>query len=234
MIAVTIGSLRAWGACSIDDRIAGLRAHLGRDVPDDEPVPLAVWAEVPWGGEPHHSDSDLRWALSRTSEGRRTLAALVADCVERVLPIWEARYPGDRRPREAVEAIRGWLRGEEGIERVRALAAAACAAWAAYDAADAAAYAAAAADAAASGAADADCAAWADADDDAADAADAAVAAAAAADADADDDAADAAVAAAAAAGDADDAAYVVACDAAERVWRRRRLLQYLRGEVAP
>jgi hypothetical protein len=36
-------------------------------------------------------------------------AALLIACVERVLPVWEAAYPGDHRPREAVELTRAVL-----------------------------------------------------------------------------------------------------------------------------
>jgi hypothetical protein len=37
-----------------------------------------------------------------------------ADCAEHVLPIFEARYPDDTRPRKAVEAARQFARGEIG------------------------------------------------------------------------------------------------------------------------
>lgn len=36
------------------------------------------------------------------------LPLFAADCVEHVLPIYEIAHPGDRRPREAVEAARGF------------------------------------------------------------------------------------------------------------------------------
>jgi hypothetical protein len=67
----------------------------------------------------------------------RTARLFAADCAERVLPIFEARYPDDDRPRKAIETARKYARGEATNEELIAAGAA--------DAADAAAYAAAAA-----------------------------------------------------------------------------------------
>ena len=38
------------------------------------------------------------------------MAAWAADCAERVLPLFERTYPGDDRPRSAIEACRTWVR----------------------------------------------------------------------------------------------------------------------------
>jgi len=38
------------------------------------------------------------------------MAAWGADCAERVLPLFEAAYPGDDRPRRAIEVCRTWVR----------------------------------------------------------------------------------------------------------------------------
>ena len=40
---------------------------------------------------------------------RPRLVTFAADCAERVLPIFEARYPEDLRPRQAIEAARAWV-----------------------------------------------------------------------------------------------------------------------------
>ncbi len=40
----------------------------------------------------------------------KTLAVWAADCVERVLPYFEEKYPEDNRPRKAIEAVRTWAR----------------------------------------------------------------------------------------------------------------------------
>ena len=51
-----------------------------------------------------------------------------ADCAEHVLPHFEDRYPKDNRPRSAIEAARGWVRGEIAMGEARAAAFAAHAA----------------------------------------------------------------------------------------------------------
>ncbi len=38
------------------------------------------------------------------------MAAWVADCAERVLPLFERAYPEDDRPRNAIETCRAWVR----------------------------------------------------------------------------------------------------------------------------
>ncbi|MBP1929245.1 hypothetical protein J2741_001792 [Methanolinea mesophila] len=42
--------------------------------------------------------------------GQNTLAMWAADCAERVLPYFEQNFPDDRRPRDAIEATREWVR----------------------------------------------------------------------------------------------------------------------------
>ena len=39
---------------------------------------------------------------------QKVLALWAADCAEHVLPFFEERYPKDRRPRGAIEALRRW------------------------------------------------------------------------------------------------------------------------------
>src|SRR5579875_4148716 len=43
---------------------------------------------------------------------RRIVAAWAANCVERVLPFFEAEAPGDRRPHDAILRTRAFARGE--------------------------------------------------------------------------------------------------------------------------
>jgi hypothetical protein len=43
-------------------------------------------------------------------EDQMTMATWAADCAERVLPLFEEAYPGDDRPRKAIEACRTWVR----------------------------------------------------------------------------------------------------------------------------
>jgi len=145
-----------------------------------------------------------RARLTRRVEAwnERTARLFAADCVERVLPLFEKERPNDKRPREAIAVARRFANGEATREELAAAwAAARDAAW---DAARAAAW-----DAAWAAAWDA---AWAAAWDAAWDAARAAARAAAWA-------------AAGAAAGAVWDAAR-----AAETAWQRERLAQYLSG----
>jgi hypothetical protein len=134
---------------------------------------------------------DFTWFLVRKCDLTLTQKRLLAvHCAKQVLPIYEKRYPKDKRIHECVEATEQFIKGEIDIDTLRKKRAAAYAAATdaaaayAYDAADAdAAY---AAYAAAYAATDAAYAAYADA----AYAAYAATDAAYAADADAADDAA--------------------------------------------
>ena len=58
----------------------------------------------------------------------RNLRLFAADCAEHVLPLFEQRYPDDKRPREAIEVARRFARGEATREELAAARAAARAA----------------------------------------------------------------------------------------------------------
>ena len=62
-------------------------------------------------------------ALTLGEDDRRVLAVWAADCAERTLPLFEAQAPSDLRPRDAIDGIRAFARGEMRIGPVRALAA---------------------------------------------------------------------------------------------------------------
>ena len=49
-----------------------------------------------------------------------SLALWAADCAERVLPFFEEKYPKDDRPRNAIDALRAWTRGEIRVGAARA------------------------------------------------------------------------------------------------------------------
>lgn len=67
-------------------------------------------------------------ALTLSEDDRRVLADWAADCAERVLPLFERQAPSDTRPRDAIEGVRAFARGELRIGPARALAVAAHAA----------------------------------------------------------------------------------------------------------
>jgi len=62
-------------------------------------------------------------ALTLSEDDRRVLAVWAADCPERTLSLFEAKAPGDVRPREAIDGVRAFARGEMRIGPVRALSA---------------------------------------------------------------------------------------------------------------
>jgi hypothetical protein len=52
----------------------------------------------------------------------QALALWAASCAERVLDLFEAENLGDDRPRQAIEAVMKWQRGELGVNEARRLA----------------------------------------------------------------------------------------------------------------
>lgn len=136
-----LAHLTTLGAC--DDAVEWVRSHGG-----DADSLLAECPNLYW----------LIWYAGRTV-GDREFRLFACDCAERVLHLYEARYPGDTRPRDAIEMARRFANGDVKVthEELASAAyaaaavaadaaayAAAYAAYAAYSAAAAAAYAAAA------------------------------------------------------------------------------------------
>ncbi len=62
-------------------------------------------------------------ALTLSEDDRRVLAVWAADCAERTLSLFEVQAPGDTRPRDAIDGLRAFARGEMRIGKVRALSA---------------------------------------------------------------------------------------------------------------
>ena len=102
-----------------------------------------------------NNPEDLFWVILRTElVPEKLLHEVAIYCAEKVLPLFETEYPGDMRPRDAIETKKRWLRGEASDAEFEA------AREAAWDAARAAARAAEAAAEAAARAAAAREAAW--------------------------------------------------------------------------
>ena len=72
------------------------------------------------GNVPTEAGGIERW--NSDEEDHRSLARWAADCAEHVLPTFEETRPKDDRPREAVEAVRAWVRGEFGVSDARTAA----------------------------------------------------------------------------------------------------------------
>lgn len=62
-------------------------------------------------------------ASTLSEDDRRLLAVWAADCAGRVLRLFESEAPGDTRPRDAIDGLRAFARGELRIGVVRALSA---------------------------------------------------------------------------------------------------------------
>jgi hypothetical protein len=70
-------------------------------------------------------DRDARFTTIRrggtlTDADHRLLARWAAACAEHVLPLFESAQPADPRPRQAIEQVRAWARGEVTMSRSRA------------------------------------------------------------------------------------------------------------------
>jgi hypothetical protein len=52
----------------------------------------------------------------------RLLTLWAAECAEHVLPLFEAGQPADKRPRQAIEQARAWVRGEITMSQARTAA----------------------------------------------------------------------------------------------------------------
>lgn len=62
----------------------------------------------------------IRRGGTLTDSDHRLLALWAATCAEHVLPLFESIRPDDQRPREAIEYIRAWVRGEVRMMETRA------------------------------------------------------------------------------------------------------------------
>ena len=104
MLHTTFRLLHAAGACEAGYRRVAKAAGGVRDYGQDTPIPLIRVLEV--GGL-----CDALWCLRAVLPGeerRMATAARLLACefAEHVLPLFEAQYPADRRPRQAIEAAR--------------------------------------------------------------------------------------------------------------------------------
>lgn len=50
---------------------------------------------------------------------RQEIVLAACDCAELALPIFEKKYPEDKRPRKAIETARLWAQGKATIEEVK-------------------------------------------------------------------------------------------------------------------
>jgi hypothetical protein len=62
----------------------------------------------------------IRRGGTLTDADHRLLALWAATCAEHVLPLFESVRPSDPRPRQAIEQVRAWTRGEITMSQSRA------------------------------------------------------------------------------------------------------------------
>lgn len=129
-LSTTLALLRASGACPHGYR--KLLEHLGdfQKYGAQTPIPLTVVLDS-------NGIDDALWCLTAVppeqEQQRNRLSRLLAcDYAERGLPLFEAAYPADTRPRHCIEISRRFALGMATDEE---LAAARSAAWSAWDAA---------------------------------------------------------------------------------------------------
>jgi len=60
-----------------------------------------------------------RVTMAGSEQDRRLLAQWASSCAQRVLPMFEVQHPTDARPREALETVRAWVRGEVSVGHAR-------------------------------------------------------------------------------------------------------------------
>ena len=133
MTMTTLNAIRAASPCH--DGWTKLLKHLGKTSADDEPLPLLTVLDS-------NGLDDALWVLDHTKCDPRLARHFGAWCAEQVLPIFEAAYPNDMRPRNAIAVARNDDATPEDRDAARAAAgyawaasAARAAAWAAAGAA---------------------------------------------------------------------------------------------------
>lgn len=99
----TLNNIRKHNPCEKSWR--ELLASLGKTQADDEALPLRYILDT-LGIE------DAIWALCSIEGADREVRLFACDCAERVLPIHEAEYPEDMRPRNTIEVARRYANGD--------------------------------------------------------------------------------------------------------------------------
>ena len=138
MLTLTFKAAKREGACKESYRkFARFKGGVNK-WGEDKPFPLLEVLE-------HNGLDDALWALEccEPIEERDRIARLfICDCAERVLHLFEEKFPDDKRPRQAIEVARRFAIGQATIEELRDAREAAWAAWeagaAAWEAAEAA------------------------------------------------------------------------------------------------
>lgn len=106
MIHTTFAKLHEAGACQEKYKIFAQKMGGITQYGKDTPIPLSVVLGK-------MGLVDTLWCLRATIEPSSQLSRLFAcDCAERVLPLFEKKYPNDKRPRQAIEVARKFANGQ--------------------------------------------------------------------------------------------------------------------------
>jgi hypothetical protein len=97
MTMTTLNAIRAASPCH--DGWTKLLKHLGKTSADDEPLPLLTVLDS-------NGLDDALWVLDNTKCDPHLARHFGAWCAEQVLPIFEAAYPKDKRPRNAISVAK--------------------------------------------------------------------------------------------------------------------------------
>jgi len=128
MLTTTLNEIKDYSPCA--EGWTKLLRSLDKTKADDDPLDIIYILES-------NGIEDAIWCLRCFNY--KDYCLFLADVAESVLPLSEAKHPGDQRPRETIEIIRAYKRGEVTKEELIVAADAADA----YAVADAAYYAAA-------------------------------------------------------------------------------------------
>lgn len=103
-ITTTLNAIRTHFPC--EDGWEKLLKHLGKTRADDEPLKFSTILES-------NGVVDAIWCLrSLSGEHAPEIRHFACDCAEHVLHVYEEKYPGDARPRKAIEVARRYANGE--------------------------------------------------------------------------------------------------------------------------
>jgi hypothetical protein len=124
---------KIWAHSPCDDGWEKLIKYLGKSEPDDTPLSLLTVLES-------NGLDDTLWALRAVDGHDRKIRMYACKCARHVLPVFEGAFPGDLRPRRAIETAASYTTGAAAWVTVAAArdaaeAAAKAAAWAAARAA---------------------------------------------------------------------------------------------------
>ena len=114
MIFTTLKKLEENNACR--DRYNFLVAALGEDYGAETPIPVSQILKT-------NGLNDAIWALRAADGGKEIAVKFAIACAERVLPIFEERFPDDDRPRKAIQtAKKGTARAADAADAATAAA----------------------------------------------------------------------------------------------------------------